>query len=131
VVEVKPVLVPDYLNVSDILVRRGESAVAPSPTGRWGERLSVGATWALAMGLVRRLPGLVITTTAPVERPARQVLVDFETFEARAGGTVVLISRWRVLDGAGRDTLAGECVSLAERVAAGVQRATPASGGRR
>jgi uncharacterized lipoprotein YmbA len=62
VVEVKPVLVPDYLNVSDILVRRGENALAPSPTGRWGERLSVGATRALAMGLVRRLPGLVVTS---------------------------------------------------------------------
>src|SRR3546814_6599396 len=42
VVEVKPVLVPDYLDVSDILIRGAEHVVVPSLTGRWGERLSVG-----------------------------------------------------------------------------------------
>ena len=150
VVEVKPVLVPDYLDVSDILVRQAENIVAPSPTGRWGERLSVGITRTLAAGLVRRLPGFVVTITAPAERPARQVLAEVEAFEPRADGSVVLVARWRVLDGAGRDTLAGERVSLvqpiadfgdaavaaamtravegfAERVAAGVRRATPGS----
>ena len=148
VVEVKPVLVPDYLDVSDILVRKAESTVASSPTGRWGERLSVGITRALAAGLVRRLPGLVVTTTAPAERPKRQVLAEVEALEPRDGGSVNLVARWRVLDGAGRDTLAGERVSLvrpiagsgdaavvaamtravedfAERVAAGVRRTTP------
>ena len=148
VVEVKPVLVPDYLDVSDILVRKAENTVASSPTGRWGERLSVGITRALAAGLVRRLPGLVVTTTAPAERPERQVLAEVEALEPRDGGSVNLVARWRVLDGAGRDTLAGERVSLvrpiagsgdaavvaamtravedfAERVATGVRRTTP------
>lgn len=153
VVEVKPVLLPDYLDVSDILVRRAGNEVAPSRTGRWGERLSVGVTRTLAAGLSGRLPGLVVTTTAPVERPARQVVVDVETFEPRADGVVLLVARWRVLDGAGRDTLAGERVSLpvplaasadaavaaamtgaveglAARVAEGIRRAPPASSGR-
>ena len=149
VVEVKPVLVPDYLDVSDILVRQAENIVAPSPTGRWGERLSVGITRTLAAGLVRRLPGFVVTITAPAERPARQVLAEVEAFEPRADGSVVLVARWRVLDGAGRDTLAGErsrraadrdfgdaavaaamtraVEGFAERVAAGVRRTTPGS----
>jgi uncharacterized protein len=117
VVEVKPVLVPDYLDVSDILVRRAENVMAPSPTGRWGERLSVGITRALAAGLVRRLPGFDITTTAPAEQPARQIVADIETFEPRTDGSVVLIARWRLLDGAGRSTLAGERISLVQPVA--------------
>ena len=150
VVEVKPVLVPDYLDVSDILVRQAENTVASSPTGRWGERLSVGMTRALAAGLVRGLPGFIVTTTAPAERPARQILAEVEAFEPRTDGSVVLVARWRVLDGAGRETLAGERVSstrpiagagdaavvaamtravegFAERVAAGVRRTTPGS----
>ena len=150
VVEVKPVLVPDYLDVSDILVRQAENIVVSSPTGRWGERLSVGVTRALAAGLVRHLPGLVVTSTAPAERPARQVLAEVEAFEPHAGGSVVLVARWRVLDGPGRETLAGERASsaqpiagagdaavvaamtravegFAERVAAGVRRTTPGS----
>ena len=141
-------LVPDHLDVSDILVRRAGNVVAPSPAGRWGERLSVGVTRAVAAGLVRHLPGFVVTATAPAERPARQVLAEVEAFEPRADGIVVLVARWRVLDGAGRETLAGERVSsaqpvagtgdgavvaamtravegFAERVAAGVRRTTP------
>ena len=113
IVEVKPVLVPDYLDTTDILVRRSDNVVAPSPTGRWGERLSIGITRMLGAGLVRRLPDLIVTTATPVDQPSRQVLVDVETFEVRAGeGVVVLIARWRVLDGQGSRTLAGERVSL-------------------
>ncbi|MBV9247718.1 MAG: membrane integrity-associated transporter subunit PqiC [Acetobacteraceae bacterium] len=41
VLEVKPVTVPDYLDISDILTRRGDNSMTPSPTGRWGERLSL------------------------------------------------------------------------------------------
>ncbi|WP_424140804.1 PqiC family protein [Roseomonas chloroacetimidivorans] len=149
VVEVKPVLLPDYLDVTDILVRRAANMVASSATGRWGERLSVGVTRALALGLTRRLPDIIVTTTEPTERPARQLLAEVETFEPRADGSVVLVARWRVLDGGGRETLAGERVSLkesmaepgdaaivaamtqavenlADRVAAGVRRAMPA-----
>ncbi|MFZ6765085.1 PqiC family protein [Pseudoroseomonas sp. WGS1072] len=117
VVEVKPVLVPDYLDVTDLLVRRAGNVVAPSQTGRWGERLSVGATRALAGTLAQRLPGVVIVTAPPAERPARQVLVDLEVFEAQEETDVILIGRWRLLDGAGRETLAGERVSLKEPVA--------------
>lgn len=112
VVEVKPVFVPDYLDVSDILVRRGANVVAPSPTGRWGERLSVGVTRALVAGLTRLRPDLVVTAVPPIEGPSRQVLVDIGTFEPRDDGRVVLVARWHMLDGSGRDTLADERLSM-------------------
>ncbi|WP_246526697.1 PqiC family protein [Plastoroseomonas hellenica] len=154
VVEVKPVLVPDYLDTSDIQLRRDGNVVAPSTTGRWAERLSAGVTRAMAAELTRRLPGLVVATTVPAERPARQVLAEIQSFEPRSNGVVVLVGRWRVLDGAARDTLAGESVSLtaplagqgdaevvaamtrliedlAGRIADGVRRTTPGSASRR
>lgn len=117
VVEVRPVLVPDYLDVSDLMVRRTDNVVMPSTTGRWGERLSVGFTHALAQALGRRLPGVTVTTAASGDQTRLQVLVDVETFEPRAGGSVVLVARWRITDGGDRRTLAGERVSLTEPIA--------------
>lgn len=117
VVEVKPVGVPDYLDTTDLLVRHGGGQMVPSQTGRWGERLSAGVTRALVAALAARLPHMAVTTTPPVERPARQLLVDAESFEARADGEAVLVARWGVTDGAARQTLASERVSLTEPVA--------------
>src|SRR3954447_26815871 len=116
VVEFKPVLVPDYLDGTDILVRDGASTLAPQPAARWGERLSIGVTRALAQDLTSRLPGFVITTVDPVEPPSRRVLVEMESFEPRPDGSVLLVARWRVLDGGGRKTLAAQGVPLPEPV---------------
>lgn len=116
VIELKRVLVPDYLDVSDMMVRRSESVLAPSPTGHWGERLSVGVTRVLAYDLSLRLPDFVVTTN-PIGTTAAQVLVEVEDFAPRADGTVVLLARWRVLNGAGNETLAGEQISLTDKAA--------------
>jgi uncharacterized protein len=113
VVAVKPVLLPDYLDVSDLMVRRSDNVVAPSVTGRWGERLSVGVTRALTLDLQQRLPGLVVTRIAPLDRPTLQVFVDIDDFEPRADGMVVLVARWRLVDPASVGLLA-ERVSLTE-----------------
>lgn len=117
VVEVKPVGIPDYLDTTDLLVRHDGGQMMPSQTGRWGERLSAGVTRALAAGLAARLSRMAVTATPPIERPARQVLVDLESFEARADGEVVLVARWAVTDGGAHQRLASERVSLTERVA--------------
>ncbi len=131
VVEVKPVLLPDYLDVSDLMVRRSDNVVAPSLTGRWGEHLSVGVTRALTLDLQQRLPGLVVTRIAPLDRPTLRVFVDIDDFEPRADGMVVLVARWRLVDPASLVSLAGERVSLTESstgssdasMAAGMSRA--------
>ena len=117
VIEVKPVGVPDYLDTTDLLVRHGEGQMVASQTGRWGERLSAGVTRALAAALATRLPRMAVTASPPVERPARQVLVDTEAFEARADDEVVLVAHWSITDGGPRQTLTSERVSLAEPVA--------------
>jgi uncharacterized lipoprotein YmbA len=117
VIEVQRVLMPDYLDVTDILIRRPGNVMDPSATGRWGERLSVGFRRALADDLARDLPGFTVTTQRLTDPSFRQVLTEVETFEARPDGQVVLSARWRLTDSNGDRQLAGEHVSLTEQAA--------------
>jgi uncharacterized lipoprotein YmbA len=114
VVAVNHVQLPEYLDTTDILERRNNQLV-PSPTGRWGERLSVGMTRALTASLAARLPRLVVTAT-PVGRPTRQILVDVAAFESRPDHQVVLVARWTILDGASQQVLTAEQASLVEAI---------------
>jgi hypothetical protein len=115
VVEVKRVQLPDYLDTTDIVERRGNQLV-PSSTGRWGERLSVGMTRALTAALAARLPGTAVTAMPPVERPARQIQVDVAAFEARADHQLVLVVRWTIADGVSRQIFSAEQASLVEAI---------------
>jgi uncharacterized lipoprotein YmbA len=114
VVEVKRVQLPDYLDTTDILERRSNQLV-PSPTGRWGERLSVGMTRAVTAALAARLPRLVVTAT-PLGRPTRQILIDVAAFEPRPDHQVVLVARWTIVDGATQQMLTSEQTSLVETI---------------
>jgi len=153
VIEIERVLVPDYLDGTDILVRGAANLVEASRTGRWRERLSAGVTRALASGLSRRLPDLVVVTRPPPEPAACQLQIDVEAFDAEPARRVTFTAQWRVVSSASQETAAGERVSLikplagggdepivaamsgviedlAERIAAAVRRAGPACGAR-
>jgi hypothetical protein len=110
---VRPVRLPDYLDTRDLLVREGNRLI-PSTTGQWAERLSVGMTRALALALGTQLPNAALFTTDPVQRPARQILVDVTSFEARADQEVVLAAHWTFTDGPGRSSLLSEDAVLVE-----------------
>jgi len=111
VVRLPNVSLPDYLDTSDILLRDGRNELTSSRTGRWGERLSVGITRDLAETLTGRLPDILIAHSSLPGRPARDLLVDIETFDIGPGARCVLTARWTVLgedrrtiDSAGRGT---------------------------
>jgi cholesterol transport system auxiliary component len=152
IVEVRPVRLPDYLDTRDLLIRKG-NRLLPSTTGQWAERLSVGMTRALALALGAHLPNVALFTTDPVQRAARQVLVDVTSFEARADQEVVLAARWTLTDGSGRRSLlAADTVlveptgstsdevvvnamdravqALANQIAAGIKRNVPTAASR-
>ncbi|HTP85025.1 MAG TPA: PqiC family protein [Alphaproteobacteria bacterium] len=117
VLEMRRVVVPDYLDVSALQVRDQANLVRASETGRWGERLSVGIAHAVAGGLSRRLSGVVVMTSAP-PGPARcELLLDVEAFEADVTGRTAFVGQWRVLAEGSPDPVAGERVSLTEPVA--------------
>jgi len=115
-IEVRPIIMPDYLDGSEILVRGAGNVLRPSPTGRWGERLSVGVTRALADDLRRRLPDFVVTTTEPPVLKSCELLMDVESFEQYIDQPVLLIAEWRVLGPASRKALAAERTSITQVV---------------
>jgi hypothetical protein len=119
IVEVKPVRVPDYLDTTDIFTRGSGGQIVASQSARWGERLSVGVTRAVATSLEARLPQLVVTTSPPQDRPRWQVLIDIDVFEVQRGGPSVLTARWSIQEGRGGQKLREERISLSTPVGRG------------
>lgn len=117
VLEVKPIRLPDYLDVTDILVKRPGNVLEASRTGRWAERLSAGVTRAFAAGLERRLSGIAVTTSNPMERPSCQTTVDIQRFERSVEGPVVFVAQWWLLRSESNVTLIGERLNLVEPAA--------------
>lgn len=102
VVVLKITSIPDYLDSTDILRRTGSNEVTPSPTGQWGERLSVGLTRALAAALSKRLPQVVIVTDSAA-KPSRRVFVEVKTIDIGVEGHCLLSAAWRITGEASRD----------------------------
>jgi uncharacterized lipoprotein YmbA len=91
------VLVPDYLDTSDILLRDGTNEVKASATGHWGERLSQGLTQALAADLAARLPtDAVILDTPSAAR--RQLLVNVNALDLWPDGRCAIAANWTIID---------------------------------
>ena len=116
IVELNTVSLPDYLDSADILRGAGPNEVIASPTGRWGERLSLGLTHALATALSRRLPHLVVTTT-PISEPVWRIFVDVQRVDIGAGGQCLLAARWRISQINGRPTPESEHGTFTETAA--------------
>ena len=93
--ELKTVMVPDYLDTTDILRRSGSNEVITSTTGRWGERVSIGITHALATDLAKRMPNIVIESQGAYES-AHRLLVDVQRFEIGEDSRCTLTARWRI-----------------------------------
>jgi uncharacterized lipoprotein YmbA len=98
VMQLQRVLIPDYLDTTDILLRVGAHEIHESTTGRFGERLSLGITHALRSDLGSRLPLYTITLAQSAERPAREILVNVDAFEVWPTGRCVLVADWTALD---------------------------------
>jgi len=98
VMQLQRVLIPDYLDTPDILLRVGAHEIHESATGRFGERLSLGITHALRSDLASRLPLYTIVLAQSAERPVRQILVNVDAFDVWPTGRCVLVADWTILD---------------------------------
>jgi uncharacterized lipoprotein YmbA len=98
VLQLRRVLVPDYLDTTDILERVGQYQLKSSSTGRWGERLSLGITHALGSDLAIRLPMNRVTFDHPAEKSVRQILVSVDRFDVWGDGHCVLTANWSLLE---------------------------------
>lgn len=87
---VRPVILPDYLDTTDLVTRAGQYGIEASRTGRWGERLSKSVTRTLAADLCHRLPAYVVA-----KGPAVQIEVTVSAFDVTPAASV-LDASWTV-----------------------------------
>ncbi len=106
--QLQRVLVPDYLDTTDLLLRVGTHEIRESATGRFGERLSLGVTHALRSDLAARLPLDAIALAQPAEISARQILVTVDVFDVRPNGGCVLAANWTILEADRRAVLTAD-----------------------
>jgi uncharacterized protein len=95
--QLQRVLVPDYLDTTDLVLRVGVHEIRESSTGRFGERLSLGITHGLRSDLAARLPLDTISLAQPAEKSARQILVTVEAFDVWQNGRCVLTANWSIV----------------------------------
>jgi len=95
--EVRRVLVPDYLDNADILMRLGSDEVKASSSGRWGERLSLGLTHAIGADLAARLPQYSIVQDGS-SNPQRQLRITITALDLWQNGRCVLSANWSLVD---------------------------------
>jgi uncharacterized protein len=98
VVQLRRVLVPDYLDTTDMIERVGQYQLKSSSTGRWGERLSLGITHALGSDLAIRLPTNTVTFDHPADKSVKQILVSVDRFDVWRDGHCVLTANWSILE---------------------------------
>jgi uncharacterized lipoprotein YmbA len=112
VVELKSVLLPDYLDTTDIVLRDGQNELKTSQTGRWGERLSVGVTRLLGQDLARRMPAIVVDQSESARHPARTLLINVDGFDVWPDRRCVLTAHWTITGEDGRSLGAGEKATI-------------------
>jgi len=95
--DVRRILVPDYLDSTDIQMRSGNDEVEVSATGRWGERLSLGLTRAVAADLATRLPQDSIVQDGS-SNPQRQLRITVTALDLWQNGRCVLAANWSIVD---------------------------------
>jgi uncharacterized lipoprotein YmbA len=100
--KLRPVIIPDYLDTTDLVTRTGPHDIAASRTGRWGERLSKGVTRSLAADLCHRLQAYVVS-----DGPAVQIDVMISAFDVTTAASVLTASWTVVWPGDGRQPVAG------------------------
>jgi uncharacterized protein len=103
VLQLQRVLVPDYLDTTDILLRVDKHELRSSHTGRWGERLSSGITYALRDDLADRLPEDAVLLGQSANKAARQIIVTVDAFDVWADGHCALRANWTLTDKNNRD----------------------------
>lgn len=93
VVYVPRVVMPDYLDTQDILVR-DDSRLLRSSNGRWASRLSQSATDLIVARLSRDWPQAMVTAYAPVETPDSRLSITMERLDMTSDGKAVVLASW-------------------------------------
>ncbi len=94
--EVWRIVLPDYLDTQDIVLRDG-SQINRSSHARWASRLSIGATDLITARLAAARPDLFITDQ-PLASPARyRLLINISRLDVSWDGTASLAADWTIV----------------------------------
>lgn len=96
VIEVDRLILPDYLDTVDILVRRG-SVLERSDGARWASRLSILATNLLTARLATRTPDALVTDQWRGTAPDYRIMVQVTGLDVTSGGVASLNAYWQIL----------------------------------
>ena len=98
---VRPVVLPEYLDRSEIVSYSGPNQLDADGDNRWAERLPANITRVLAKNLSVLLNSdrVRILPARDVERFDCEIAVDIDQFERTITGDSVLDARWAILDG--------------------------------
>lgn len=96
ILEIRRVVLPDYLDTQDIVVRRGE-ALSRSPNGRWAERLSNGMTDFLTARLGAARSDLFVTEQSPATPASARLMITITRFDITQDGTGTLEASWALV----------------------------------
>jgi uncharacterized lipoprotein YmbA len=120
-VGIGPIVLPGYLDRSQIVVRLSDNQVALSDADRWAEPLAANLQRTLEENLAALLPGasFIDYPWYPAEAPDHAVAITFRRFEANATGAVVLDATWQVTSSG---TSASEQTTRVEEPPAGPDR---------
>lgn len=96
VIEVDRLVLPDYLDTQDILVRRG-NVLQRSDEARWAGRLSLLATSLLSARLATRAPGALVTDQWKGTAPDYRITVHVARLDITSTGRASLDAWWQIL----------------------------------
>ncbi len=96
VIEIRRVVVPDYLDSQDILVRNGNT-LQRSTHGRWASRLSLGVTRYLTGILATQRPDALVTDQPQVETPNDRIFITISTLDVTSAGVATLEADWTIV----------------------------------
>lgn len=115
VIEVDRLILPDYLDSEDILLRDG-NLLERSSTGRWVTRLSALATDLVASRIATRASGALVTDQGHVQAPRYRIVIHVARLDIARDGRALMDADWQILtadhdrrsiDGRARIRLAG------------------------
>ena len=96
VIEIRRVVIPDYLDNQDILVRDG-NMLRRSSHGRWASRLSNEVTRYLTGLLAARRPSALVTDQPPVAAPQDRIFVTISNLDVSSAGLATLQANWTIV----------------------------------
>lgn len=96
VIELRRVILPDYLDSQDILVRDG-TRLDRSPRGRWASRFSVTITHYLTRLIAAHRPDALVTDQPQVRSPEDRIFITISTFDVTRSGTATLEADWTIV----------------------------------